>query len=62
MMLYICTKFRESISKGFKVFFIRHDFQTEIFNGEKFHKKVNGVIFLVLCISPDGALCFYQVP
>ena len=61
MAIYICTKFRENISKGLKIF-SRHNFQTEIFKGEKFHKNINGVIVLVHCKSPDGALYFYQVP
>ena len=64
MMLYICTKFCEKYLKGFQSFslFSRHDFQTEIFKGEKFHENVSGVMVLVLCTSPDGALYFYQVP
>ena len=61
MMLYICTKFRENISKGFKVF-EQIDFQTEISKGEKFHKNVGGIMVIVLCTSPDSALYFYQVP
>ena len=60
MMLYICTKFHDNISKGFQI--SRHDFQTEIFKGEKFYKNVNVVMVLVLCTSPDSALYFYQVP
>ena len=62
MMLNICTKFRENISKCFKIFRADTISKTEIFKREKFHKNVNGVIVLVLCTSPDSALYFYQVP
>ena len=59
MTLYICTKFQQNISKGFRVIEQTH---TEIYKGAKFHKKnVGGVTVLVLCTSPDNALYLSQV-
>ena len=61
-MLYICIKFHENISKGF-----RFDEQTwfPILNFSKGDsvKDVGGVMvhILVLCISPDDALYLYRV-
>ena len=71
MVLNLCTSSYDTlffvlslvkISQRVSKFFSRQDFQTEIFEGEKFHKNANGVMILVLCTSPDDALYFYQVP
>ena len=58
MALYICTKFQENISKGFRITKQSH---TKIYLGVKFHKNVGGVTILILCISPDNALYLSQV-
>ena len=60
MMLYICTKFQENISKGFTV-------TADVICIMKFTKEhnsvksVDGVIVPVLCTSSDNALYLYQV-
>ena len=48
------------ISQRVSKFLSRHNFQTKIFQGEYFHKIVNGLMVLVLCTLPDGALYFYK--
>ena len=55
--IYICTKFQENISKGFRVI---ERTRTEIFIGALFHKHVGGVTVLVLCTLSDYALCLSQ--
>ena len=57
-MLYICTKFQENISKGFRVI---EQTYTKISTGAYFHKNVGGVAVLVLCTLPDNALYLRQV-
>ena len=55
-MLYICTKFRENVTKGYRV--------TERASFSKRHnsvKNVGGVAILNLCTSFDHALYLYQV-
>ena len=60
-MLYICTKFHENISEGFRV--------TELtqFLISKFSKRhcsienIGGVMILVLNAFPDHALYLYKV-
>ena len=57
MMLYICTKFQENISKGFRVI-------KSILKFSKGHNSVNsegGVMALVLSTLSDGVLYLYQV-
>ena len=51
MMLYICIKFQENISKGFRVTERSH---TKIYKGV-FHKNVGGVMVLIQCTSRDSA-------
>ena len=72
MTLYICTKFQENISKGFKVIKRAH---TEIFRVikrmqfcilkfSKGHNSVNsvdGVMVLILSTLSDDVLYLYQV-
>ena len=55
MMFYICTKFHENISKGFRV--IR-----KFSKGHNTVKNVGGVPVFVLCIaSSDDVLYLYQI-
>ena len=58
MTLYICTKFQENISKGFRVL-CRHILKFT--KGHNSIKNVDGVMVLVLCILPDNALYLSQV-
>ena len=58
MTLYICTKFQENFSKGFKVIEQTH---TKISTKAYFHINVDGVTVLVLCKLPDNALYLRQV-
>ena len=51
-MLYICTKFCEKLSKGFRLKFLK---------GHDSVKNVSGISVLNLCISSDSALYLYQV-
>ena len=53
MVLYICTKFQENISKGFRV--IKWT-STEMYKGHNSIKYLGGVMVLVLCTSSDNAL------
>ena len=59
MMLYICTKFRENISKGFKVFEQTRFQKLKFSKGNNSINNENGVMVLVLCTWPDSALYFY---
>ena len=47
------------ISRRVSKLLSRHNLQTEIFKKELFHKNIDGVMVLALCISYDGALCLY---
>ena len=58
MILYICTKFQENISKGCRVIERTH---TGIYKGDNSIKKFGGVTVLILCTSPDNALYLRQV-
>ena len=58
MTLYICTKFQENISKGFRVT-KRSD--TKMYKRVLFHKNVGGVTVLILYTLPDNALHLSQV-
>ena len=51
MTLYICTKFQENISKGFRV---TEQAQMKYTKGHYSIKDVGGVSVLVLCTSPDN--------
>ena len=61
MLFYICIKFHENISKGFRVteglLFPYLGFS----KGHSSVKTVGRVMFLVLCILPDLALYLYKV-
>ena len=60
MMLYICTKFHENISKGVRV--IEQTPKQKFTKGHTLSiENVGGVAVLVLCISFDDSLYFYQV-
>ena len=56
MMFYICTKFPENISKGFRVIIM-----TKNYKGHKFRKILGGVTVLGLCTSCDDALSLHQI-
>ena len=61
IMLYICTKFNENISKGFRVI---ERTRLPIFNfskGNNSVKNVGGVMVLVLCLLFDDPLYLYKV-
>ena len=64
-MLYICTKFCQSISQGFRVTGLnsRVDVRvvTEICKGASFCTKIGRVMELVLSTLCDNALYLYQV-
>ena len=60
-MLYICTKFQENISKGFRVTELT---QFLISNFSKRHRSVEnigGVLILVLNTFSDHAVYLYKV-
>ena len=65
MMLYICTKFCESISKGIRVIdlYIRVDDRVVAIykGGHNYAKTVDGVTVLILFTSSGVALYLYQV-
>ena len=58
LTLYICTKFQENISRGFRVTEWTH---TDIYKGALSHNNVDGVMVLVLCTYSDNALYLSQV-
>ena len=49
------------ISQRISKVLCRHNVQTEILKGNNSIKNVDGVMVLVLCSLPDGALYLYQV-
>ena len=61
MLLYICIKFHENISKGFRategLLFPKSGFS----KGHNSVKTVGRVMVLVLCILSDLALYLYKV-
>ena len=61
MLLYICIKFHENISKGFRaiegLLFPHSGFS----KGHYSVKNAGRVMALVLCILSDHALYFYKV-
>ena len=59
-MLYICTKFHENISKGFRVTELTQFLTSKFSNGHHSVKNVGGVMVLVLCLKPDNALYLYK--
>ena len=58
MTLYICTKFQETICKGFTVI---SGHILKFTKGHNSIKNVGGVTVLVLCTLPDKALYLSQV-
>ena len=59
MMVYICTKFHETILEGIEVI-ERTRFYSKIFKGPYFRKNVGGVTVLFLCTLSDDGLYLYQ--
>ena len=59
-MPYICTKFHENISKGFRVTELTQFLISKFSKGHHSVKNVGGVMVLVLCLLPDDALCLYS--
>ena len=57
MLFYICIKFHENISKGFRLLFPYSGFS----KGHNSVKTVGTVMVLVLCISSHHALYLYKV-
>ena len=60
-MLYICTKFHENISKGFRVTELTQFLISKFSKGHYSVKNVGGVLVLVLCLLSDDALYLYKV-
>ena len=60
MTLYICTKFQENISKGFKVI-IKRGHILKFTKGHNSIKNVDGVMVLVLWTLSDNALYFSHI-
>ena len=60
MMLYICTKFQENISKGFRVIDSMR-FVTDIFKEHNSVNSLSGVMVLVLFKLSDSVLYLYKV-
>ena len=60
MVLYICTKFHENISKDLELL-REHDFLIKFSKGLNSVKNVRGVTVLVIYTSSDDALYLYQV-
>ena len=59
-MLYICTKFQENISKGFKVI-KRCGYILKVTKGHNSVNTLGGIMLLFLSILSDNALYLYQV-
>ena len=60
-MLYICTKFHENISKGFRVTELTQFLISKFSKGHHSVKHVGGIMVLVLCLLSDDALYLYTV-
>ena len=60
-MLYICTKFHENISKGFRVTELTKFLISKFSKGHHSVNNVDGVMVLVLCLLSDDALYLYKV-
>ena len=57
-MLYICTKFHENISKGFRVTELTQFLISKFSKGHHSIKNVGGIMImvLILCLLSDDAL------
>ena len=60
-MLYICKKFHEHISKGFRVSELTKFLISKFSKRHHSVKNVGGVMVLVLCLLSDDALYLYKV-
>ena len=60
-MLYICTKFHENISKGFRVTELTQFLISKISKGHHSVNNVGGLVVLVLCLLSDDAVYLYKV-
>ena len=61
MLLYICIKFHENISKGFRAIERLLFPYSEFSKGHNSVKTVGSVMVLVLCILSDLVLYLYKV-
>ena len=60
-MLYICTKFHENISKGFRVTGLTHFLISKFSKRHRSVENIGGVMILVFNIFSDHALYLYKV-
>ena len=60
-MLYICTKFHENISKGFRVTELTQFLISKFSKRHRSVENIGGVMILVLNIFSDHALYLYKV-
>ena len=61
IMLYICTKFQENISKGFQSYLEDVACILKFLKGHNSVNSVGGVMLLALSTLPDSVLYLYQV-
>ena len=61
IMLYICAKFQENISKGFQSYQEDAVCILKFSKGHNFVNSVGGVMAFVLSTLSDGVLYLYQV-
>ena len=60
-MLYICTKFHENISKGFRVTELIQFLISKFSKSHHSIENIGGIMILVLNIFSDHALYLYKV-
>ena len=60
-MLYICTKFHENISKGFRVTRLTKFLISKFAKRHRSVENIGGVMILVFNTLSDHALCLYKV-
>ena len=61
IVLYICTKFHENISKGFRVTELTQFLVSKFSKRHRFIENIGGVMILVLNTFSDHALYLYKV-
>ena len=60
-MLYICTKFHENISKGFRVTELTQFLIAKFSKGRHSINIVGGVMILDLCLLSEDASYLYKI-
>ena len=61
IMLYICTKFHENISKGFRVTELTQFLISKVSKRHRSVENIGGVMILVLNTFSDHVLYLYKV-